>query len=253
ERGGGLLVTGQTGFFNQNGGLQEVSRLNDIVGFDKTEEVRIPESFDSYMKIKSDHPVTKGIPKGEMIPSYGVYQSVQPKDDANTLARLVKESPAHYAPLGKETEIPALLSHDLLAGGGRVVYIPTSFGEQYLQFGVEDHKNIIANSVRWIGGKSPVRVENCPETMELTTYRQGKDKIIVHLVKSIRNEKIRPIPKTPRVSNITLKVDKGKVDQEEGKIIFPTTRDLSKDTEGNYLVFDLPKVKEHTIISIGGG
>ena len=170
-------------------------------------------------------------------------------DSAQVVASTLGSATVHYGPLGEETGYPAIL---LSQSGrqGRVVYFAPPLGNSYLEFGVSAHRELIAVAVRWTAGeKPPVRLENAPSTMALTSFQQDEGKrLIFHLVNSVRDETVRPIVEIPETRNTLLEVAQSKSPQKVTSLWEKQT--IAWEIVDEVLTLKIPSIKDSEIIIV---
>jgi len=249
--GNGVVASYRTSLFDENG--KQLQNLGlEFLGASYLGSEKYVKSHDSYMCVKEAHPVTELLPRDMYLPSMGSQLAVQAKGKAIPLATLIEEPEAHYAPLKNDTGIPTILANEY--GKGRSVYFPGPIGEKYLSFGVYDHWKLIANAVRWAAHQEqPVRVQNCPSTVELTAYTQPKkDRVIVHVVNSVRSETDEPICDAGSERDLKLYVRTGDRKKRYRVYAVPGRKPVPYERMGNSISLRIPEFRYHRMIVIEG-
>ncbi|MCY3936389.1 MAG: family 10 glycosylhydrolase [Chloroflexi bacterium] len=211
--GGGLLASYESGRFDETGLL----RIGDDLGDTLAVEYGDLRGFqvDAYMQMGELGDFAPDVDARRSIPSLGMQQNVR-EAGAEALAWAGGESTVHYAPLDDQRGAPTI-TRFTQPNGGRAVYIAIPIGLRYLEFGVPDFPRLIAGGTRWAAGtEAPIRVRNAPLTLAVTAFRQRvpaardrkkEDRIILHLVDSVREERKQPIIEAPIHHDITLELD----------------------------------------------
>jgi hypothetical protein len=156
---------------------------------------------------------------------------------------------AHYAPIGEEEGPPSVLKKEH-RGGGRVVYFAMPIGNQYLEFGVEDMRRMMAGAVRWAAvDEPPIRVEGAPKTVAVTAYRQaGESRLVIHLVDSVRNEANHPLAELPRYYDMRIELD---VTTEPKRVFIPANEgNLLWKVEHNKLMLTIQAFQSSMVIVV---
>lgn len=250
--GNGVVASYRTSLFDENGKQLQNLGLEEVLGASYIGSEKCVKGHDSYMCVKETHPVTEPLRRYLYLPSTGTQLTVEAKGKAIPLATLIDEPEAHYAPLKNDTGIPTILANEY--GKGRSVYYPGPIGEKYLSFGVYDHWKLIANAVRWAAyQEQPVRVQNCPSTVELTAYTQPKkDRVIVHVVNSIRSEIDEPICDISSERDVELHV---RIDDPKRRLkvyTVPDRKPVPYERRGNSISLRIPEFRYHRMIVIEG-
>lgn len=248
ERGGGVVASYEAGVYDGAGKRTPEDDFSDLLGLRYVEEPPTWYGFDVYMRVRGDHELREKVPVGKRIPTGGIQIGVEPTD-AQVLAEVLGGAAVHYGPMGEEPVAPAILISQR-KGQGRTVFFASPLGNRYLEFGVEDHRKLMATAVRWAAGcEPPIRLENAPQTMAVTAFRQlGSDQIIVHLVNSVRDKLAQPISEVPESRDVKLEVD---VAQPPSKVIsLGEGGDPSWLVENGTLVVTIPSVHYHSVVVI---
>jgi len=250
KNGGGLIVSYKTSLYDINGEKLDKLNLDEVLGIESTGEEKQVFTTDSYMLIKLVHPVVEG-KLHKIVPSFGTQLIVKKGDSSKVISTLMEESPAHYAPLGPDTNIPTIIVNEYF--NGRTVYFAGPAGSRYLEYSLPVHKTIIYNSIKWVSrGDIPVVTENCPESVSIVTwYQQQYDRYIIHLVSSIRDEIKLPITYVPVCRDITISLKLKKIkDRFNVREVFPDLRPLDYEIKDNWITFRIPEMKEHSMVVI---
>ncbi len=205
-QGGGLVASYEAGMYDEAGRRTAGDDLSEIFGVRYLPEAAQFGGFDVYMQLEEKHGFPVNLPAGKLIPTGGIQMGVVPVA-SQIVASVLGGAAVHYGPLGEETGYPAVLLSEY-GRQGRAVYFAVPLGNRFLEFGAPAHRELIAAAVRWAAGEEPpVRLENAPKTMALTAFEQNDgDRIIIHLVNSVRDETICPIDEIPESRKVKLSV-----------------------------------------------
>jgi hypothetical protein len=206
SKGGGLVASYESGLFDKRGWRTHEDDLSNLFGIAYSNEDVHFGGFDVYMQLTDTHPLPLTLPVGKLIPTGGIQLDVEPLS-AQVVATTLGGAAVHYGPLGEESSLAAVLARQEEITG-RVVYFAMPIGNRYKEFGAEDYYELIHSSVEWVAKeKAEIQLKNGPKTLALTAFRQtAHDRLIIHLVNSIRDEIICPITEVETSTNIQVLV-----------------------------------------------
>ncbi len=208
ERGGGIVATylattkKEEGYDRFEFGLSEIFGAH-YYGVDKRPWC--------YMRISRSHAVTKDIDTnliliGDMDYNFrdtrvakglANFVRVSVRAGARVLGRMVDtigdygyeyELGRSPPPAGDETEAEGIIVNKY--GKGRSVYFTVQLGRMFWRTGLPEYQKLIVNSVKWSAGKRPPLELKGPETVRIAGYKQGEDRIIIHLLNQTFNQRI---------------------------------------------------------------
>lgn len=165
EAGGRLLATYETSLYDEFGNIQDDFRLGDVLGMSLVGR----EKGYTYLKVMAEHPVTRGLKVGTIIPC-GDQLIVKKKGDATTLANMVIPLRGLHEIPTQRTENPALLVRKY--GKGRVVYLASKMDRTYWHYSRPDIGNLLFNCVRWIADDGIDLEVEAPITVEVNMLEQ---------------------------------------------------------------------------------
>jgi Hypothetical glycosyl hydrolase 6/Beta-galactosidase trimerisation domain len=204
ERGGALIATGVTSLYNENGEARPDFALADLFGAHSTaslgaERKSATQAIHTYLRLTPElragvwgpkagdeppatgqrHPVLKGFEETDMVPFGGTLVPLRLDPGAVVPLTFIPEFPAFPPETSwmrqPKTDIPGLVLNN------RVAYLPADLDRRYLQDGLPDHGDLLANLVRWAAQDSiPLRVEG-HGVIDCNLYSQS-GKLILHLV-----------------------------------------------------------------------
>ena len=204
--------------------------------------------FDVYMTVHAPQKLECEVQPGKLVPTGGIQIEVS-AEKAEVIASTLAASADHYGPIGSEVGPSAILALEG-AGNGRSVYFAMPVGSRYLEFGVEDQRQLIASAVKWAARvMPPVQAINAPKTLALTAFHQiDKNRLIIHLVNSIQDEVIRPIVEIPETSNVELKIAKGS--HPKKVVVWNKNQETEWRMRDEYLILRVPVFRYHAIVLI---
>jgi hypothetical protein len=205
--GGGLLATGETSLYDEEGRRRADFALSDVLGAHVTGEHRgsfagpAPSPWSSpeghtYLRLPAgDRPdALFGFAETDILPFGGRLEVVRPEASARVALTFVPDSPQsppeNVWMREPRTTIPGLL---LLARAGRerVAYLPADLDRCFGRDRIPDHGRLIANLVRWASRRPmPLSVEG-PGLLDLHLYRQP-GRLVLHVVNLTNPAAFRP-------------------------------------------------------------
>ncbi len=243
-RGGGLVASYQTGLYDDTAGIS-ADNLAELFGVAYDAATPEFQGFDVYMRMETGHDLPVDIPGGKHVPSGGLVVNVQ-ANGAQVIARVIGGSGVMYGKLGEVAGPPAIVTHR--HGAGRVVFFAPQIGNTYLEFGVPDHRQLIATAIRWAAGvEAPIRLQNAPATMALTAFRQ-RSGLIVHLVNSVRDEILPPITEVAPAYDVRLVIPVEKPPRQVISLAGDPLRTWS--VQGGSVLVDFASIQYHAVIAV---
>lgn len=246
--GGGVVASYEAGVYDEGGNRAEKDDLSALFGVQYGEEPPAFCGFDVYMVMGEGHGLPLGMRVGRRIPTGGMQVGVAAKG-SKVVASVQGGATAHYAPIGDEQGPPSALQMEH-EGGGRAAYFAIPIGNRYLEFGVEEMRGMMAGAVMWAAVcEPPIRVYGLPMTTALTAYRQeGGDRIVIHLVDSVRDETIRPLMELPRYCDVRIELEVAKAPE---RVFVPGDgEELLWKIEGKKLTLTIPAFQASMVIVI---
>jgi len=214
-------------------------------------------------------------------PKLGEIPRIVPGDKVKVLARarLGRSAYGYEYTLGRSAPAPDSVLH--LAGitlteygRGRIVYYAHLLGSHYTRLGHPDYAELFERILRRHAPPLKIRVE-APETVQSEPYKQGEDRIVVHLVNHTYNQKflstssgpskqalpsfepsyrVHPIRQVIPVGPILVKladdiIETGKTSELEAFDAI-TGQNLKVEKEQDKIKITLPILNEYSIIVI---
>jgi hypothetical protein len=158
-RGGSLLATFETGFYDEAGKPRENSGLADLFGFSKKAPVVGPNASNAvYLNVERDHPVLEGFTHTTLLPLSEYY--VPLKAVANPVATVLPPFPGFppelVYPIEAKTDEPAVVLAE--RGKSRLVYLAGDIDRSYWHSQNPDLSRLLINAIRWMVPEAPVAV-----------------------------------------------------------------------------------------------
>jgi hypothetical protein len=151
-----------------------------------------------------------------------------------------------YSALKGESDLPALvLNRDK---GGAVVYLPSLAGDFYARLHMREYQALLASSVRWTRGGSPLLEAHCPPTVQIELRRRtDPDRMLVHLVNNTGDMQ-RPISEIIPIRDIRVRLAAtGHVRRVH---TLSTCQDLPFQVRDGYIEFELPMLELYEVVVI---
>ncbi len=250
SNGGGVVASFESGRYDEKGRLISQEDLSDIFGIEYDANVPQWFGFDVYSRLLNDGEFVVEEYQDRPIPTGGIQVEVLPKE-AKVVARVIGSATVHYGPLNEDTGLPAILINQPY-GKGRVVFFAFPIGNRYLEFGVPAHRELIAKAVLWTAqDEPPIQLENAPQTLSLTAYRQHTQDgecEIYHLVNSLYDEPINAIEEVTPSKWVKLVVKGSK----EPKKVTSLTHYMNLEWEFHQgvLTIRIPPITYHHVVLV---
>jgi hypothetical protein len=206
ESGGGLVATGETSLYDEEGGRRTDFALADLLGAHATGGHRGSESGPaaspwasadghSYLRVAAERPpVLDGFEETDLLPFGGWLPVVRLGGGASAPLTLVPDSPQsppeNVWMREPRSAVPALV---LAAppGRGRVAYLPADLDRWFARDRIPDHGRLLANLVRWASRRRmPLEVEGAG-LLDVHLYRQPH-RLVLHVVNLTNPAAFRP-------------------------------------------------------------
>ena len=208
EGGGGLVATGETSLYDEEGRRRADFALSDLLRAHATGEHRGSEGGPASSPWASGEGhgylrVTEGAPRPpalesfeetDILPFGGRVEVVRVEPGAVVPLTLVPDSPQsppeNVWMREPRSDVAALVLH-AAAGGGRVAYLPADLDRCFGRDRIPDHGRLIANLVRWTSRRPlPLEVEGAG-LLDVHLYRQP-GRLVLHVVNLTNPAAFRP-------------------------------------------------------------
>ncbi len=244
--GGVLLVTGDTGFYDERGSARETPALESLPVKDKP-SARM-HMRGSYFRIADGELPT---PLTTLLMLDGRYFVSHPKDGAETLLTLLP--PQRFGPPELcfpdiESELPGVITGDY--GKGKVVYIPWNPEWQYFRDSLPNHRLLISELLERNVAPAPVKLEGRGSLEVTIQHQQSSGCMLVHVV-NFGGQRNNLYEDAPTVHGLRLGI-RNAADKAQALVAGqPLTAAAGPDGEG-YTWFDLPPVEAFEVLSVEG-
>lgn len=242
--GGGVIGSYETGMYDSTGRRAEADDFAALFGIEYTGD-KLTFELDIYMRVEESHALPTAIRAGKRIPTVGMQVGVEAAA-AKPVATIHGASEVHYGPLSDDLGPPVVLTHE--ADGGRRVLFTTPIGVRYLEFGIPDFRNLIADALLWTAReKPPLRVENASDVLAVTAFKQG-NRTLIHLVNSVRDEIRLPINET--IPSVDVAVEVALDSPATAVSAFGDETEVSWEADGALLRVKVAEVRYHVLLVI---
>jgi hypothetical protein len=246
EKGGGLVSTFESGLFDKNGQQTLDSKLNSCLGITFINDGSYWKGFDVYMRFEDEMTLPVEDLEGHLAPNGGVQKMVE-LTGARAEARVLGGSSVHYGPLGKTMGSPSLTTFE--KGKGRSAYFAFPIGNAFKEFGMSDHEELILAAVRWTAKEiPPVIAVNCPKTVAVTAFEQSGGRLVIHLVKSARNEVLWSFDEISMGAIFSICIQTAMNPKRVYGL--PDQADLDWSKKDGTVIVNVPPVKDHFVVII---
>lgn len=178
KKGGGLILTYKTSLYNEKGNSRKDFGLKKVMGCHYTKNLGNLDM--SYMSIEIKHPIIRGLSRKMGIPVGGRYLKVEPFEKSVPVTTLIHPPTYIYAYPGKKLHSPGIIINKY--GQGKVVYISGEIGKTFVKYNINDYQLLLKNAIRWVSNDNIPIETNLPSTIELSLFRQGNKRRVIHLV-----------------------------------------------------------------------
>lgn len=208
EDGGGLVATGETSLFDEEGGRRRDFALAGLFGAQATGEHRgsfagpAPSPWSSweghtYLRVAATAArpaVLEGFEDTDILPFGGRVEVVRAEAGSGVPLTFVPASPQsppeNVWMREPRTTIPGLVLR-AASGGGRVAYLPADLDRCFGRDRIPDHARLLANLVRWASRRPmPLEIEG-PGLLDVHLYRQP-GRLVLHVVNLTNPAAFRP-------------------------------------------------------------
>jgi hypothetical protein len=158
-RGGSLLATFETGFYDETGKRRTDWLLSDVFGANVAAKVVGPNGNAAYARIERNHPILLGFEDTKLLPFAEYYVPLAPVPDPilTFLPPFPAFPPEMVYPRINKTDQPAVVLRQ--QGTSRTVYLPGDIDRAYWRSQNPDLSRLLINSIRWItNATAPVSV-----------------------------------------------------------------------------------------------
>ena len=149
-RGGSLLATFETGFYDEDAASRSDWPLSDLFGAKIAAKRVGPNGNAAYARVERDHPILRGFANTKLLPFAEYYVPVSPVEDMilTVLPPFPAFPPEMVYPRVEKTDQPAVVLRE--RGTSRTVYFPGDIDRAYWRSQNPDLSRLLVNSIRWI-------------------------------------------------------------------------------------------------------
>jgi hypothetical protein len=186
ERGGGLIASGRTSLYDENGGLREDFALAALLGVHRKGSLQSTRTSyqHSYLRIENPrHTVLSGFEDTNILPYGGNVDSLSVEPGRSVVLTFIPPFPI-FPPESSfmnpdRTDQPGLVLGE--PGKGRVAYLAADIDRRFSQEQLPDHARLLKNIAEWaLHGQQFIRVDG-PGFCGVYPYAQS-DSTVVHLL-----------------------------------------------------------------------
>lgn len=243
--GGSVLAEFETGMYDERGNIRLGAGLNGLLGITNVSGAMSPAYGEEYIKVNRTHPVTQGFNDGQLIARMPFSLQVTLSASAASLAVFMNQIGQLYAPLGGESEYPALIVSDNPTGHS--VYLSGLAGEFYGRYRMREYQALIANALHWLR-RAPMDIEvKCPATIQVELRHQSKpSRALIHLVNNTGDMQ-RPVAEVIPVRDIHIQLRRKDVKRVRA---LWTGRELEFHQTNETCLFALPELGVYEVITV---
>ena len=159
NRGGSILATFQTGFYDEDGKARSECGLSDIFGIQRNGNIVGPNGNSSYAHIERNHPILEGFSDITLLPFAEHYMPL--RAISNPVLTVLPPYPAFppemIYPRVTHTDEPAVVLVE--RGASRLVFLPGDIDHSYWRSQDPDLSRLLINAIRWMCPRAPLTVE----------------------------------------------------------------------------------------------
>jgi hypothetical protein len=245
ENGGVVVVTGDTGFYNERGAPRDKPALKCLPVEDKP-STRVHMRGSYFRMAEGELP----LPLSKLLMLDGRYFVSMPKQGATTLMTLLP--PQRFGPPelcfpDVESELPGVISGAY--GKGRAIYIPWNPDWQYYRDSLPNHRVLVSDLIERNTPPAPVRLEG-KGSLEVTIQEQeSTGRLLVHVV-NYGGQRNNLYEDAPAVHGLRLGI-RG-AGKEALALVSEKTIAASADgpSQDGYTWFELPPVEAFEVLSV---
>jgi hypothetical protein len=149
-RGGSLLATFETGFYDERSTSHPEWPLSDLFSAAVVGKRIGPNGNAAYARVERDHPILVGFENTKLLPFAEYYVPLKPVRDAilTVLPPYPAYPPEMVYPRTERTDQPAVVLRQ--QGTSRLVYFPGDISRAYWRSQNPDLSRLLVNSIRWM-------------------------------------------------------------------------------------------------------
>jgi hypothetical protein len=257
ERGGGLVVTGETSLHDEWGARRKDFGLGELLGVGYTGHTEGP-MHNAYLRLEHEsapkHPLLAGLTE---VPRtiHGVTRvDVAPVAGAKFLAPALTLIPSYpdlpmekvYARTPRTTIAQAFMRE---VGSGRVVYFPWDVDRTFWEILDADHGTLMRNAVAWAANEPAVLTVKGPGVLDVAVWRQAGS-ITVHLVNLTNPMMMKgPIREVIPVGAQAIRAHLPGTRVKRVRLLVAGATTSFRQV-GEWLTLTVPSIAEHEVVAI---
>lgn len=245
-RGGGLVADFEAGAYDERGRPRAENPLLPLLGVSSVEGAMSLVCAEEYVKVISETPEFGALRVGQLVARTQHCLRVRATESSRSPIIFMEPTGRVYSALQGESDLPAIILNE--DAGGRVLYIPSLSADFYARLRMSEYQSLLAGSVRWTRGESPLLEAECPPTVEIELRRQSEpDRLLVHLVNNTGDMQ-RPISEIIPVHDLKVRVRRDAPTKRVHAL--STCQALSFTASDGYIEFELPTLDLYEIVVI---
>jgi hypothetical protein len=282
EGGGGLIATGETSLYDENGDRHIDYALSELFGAHidkqsgnsgKTLRKWTGETYHTYLRLTPElrknvdgpqtglepsvngvrHSVLKGFEETDILEFGGLLESVRTDSGAKVLMTFIPQFPIYPPETAwmrePKTDIPGLILNTI-SGGGHIAFMPADIDRQFGRYNLPDHGNLLANLIRWAANDEiPLSVE-CAGLIDCNLYQQ-KGCMILHLVNLTSAGTWRqPVDEYIPIGPVKVRVKLTNDVSGKNLLMLVSGQKISGTIEKGWISFTINSIIDHEVIVI---
>ncbi len=282
--GGGVLATGETSRYDDDGNSRPDFALGDLFGISGTGAhhgsagAADPSweewSKHSYLRITPElrrqvdgpqvgseppigaprHEVLHGFDETDLLPFAGRIEVVHVTGSGSSTPLYFVPPFPIYPPetswmRHQQTDLPGLVLRDRLSDGGRVAYLAADIDRCYGRDNMPDHADLLQNLVRWTaGGAVPLEASGAG-LVDCHLYSQD-NRLILHLVNLSNATWRAPVDELLPVGPISIRVNaSGGVGANSARLLVSGSN-VEAATSNGMIAFEVESIRDHEVVVI---
>lgn len=266
--GGGLVFTGRSSLFDEDGRSRSDFALGDVSG------VRWSGDTSAYTRVftryEESAPFARRLPDDRLVNEWGIVSMIQPLESVDPPARvagrlalpLLEPDRHRFAgilgnPPVAERESPVCVVRS--CGAGRVVQFGGTPERGFMEHGYPELRAVLTDAVRHVLDDRFAFIVRAPTCVEVSAFDRDGD-VVVHLVNAQTDSgreaagRRRVIEEIVPVHDVEVTIDPALLGRELGArpsvTLQPGARELTPETDGALLRVALPPLGVHAMLVV---
>lgn len=282
DRGGSLIVTGDTSLFDEEGDPRSDYGLSDLFGAHLVtpplkrvvpSEKLAHDVFHTYLRLTPElraqmigphtgkkpkvtgtrHPILKGFEETDILPYGGLLEPLRLDAGAEVPMTFIPQFPTYPPETAymrePKTDIPGVIIRSTIKGG-RIVFIPADIDKQFGRLNHPDHGNLLANIVKWTAKEDlPLTVEGAG-LVDCHLYQKSEN-LIMHIV-NLTSAATWRLPLDELIAIGPLKVKVKLPTSVSGRNLrsLVSNQNIAVKVENGFAQFEIKSIIDHEVIVI---